>query len=95
MFGTLVRPLIFSYSKAYVCVGKGLAKVPPETLEHLVDPPMPEEHTDPAEKSKFIATIQSNAVQRANNHSERCNVNYKLEIAKAVSYRPMLCPMFI
>ncbi len=92
-----VSPLLptFDGLDGHRFIGSELAKVPPEQLD-LVDPPPPDvDSADPEVRSKYIQQVQNNAVSRANNHSERCNVNYKLEIAKAVrlgAFRTIIVP---
>lgn len=63
--------------------GKGLAGIPPEKLD-MVDPPKPD-FTDHEARKNYMLKIREMQVARANNHSERCSTNYKLEIARAVS----------
>lgn len=65
--------------------GVRLCKVPPA----VYDKPEPERpanyETDIKAKSIFGQRMKAYAQAKSNNHSDRCNVNYKLEIARAVS----------
>jgi DNA-directed RNA polymerase len=67
-----------------VSIGKGLGKIPPEALD-LEEPPKPDTD-DPKARSVYLQRMNQIHVARANNHSDRCSVNYKLEVARAVSF---------
>ncbi|KAL4063046.1 hypothetical protein V8B97DRAFT_2026531 [Scleroderma yunnanense] len=63
--------------------GERLCKIPPA----MYDKPEPEKpenyHTDVKARSIYGQKLRSYQQDKANNHSERCNVNYKIEIARA------------
>lgn len=65
--------------------GERLCKVPPA----VYDQPEPERphniETDIKAKSIYGMRLKTYAQDKANNHSDRCSVNYKIEIARAVS----------
>ena len=51
----------------------------------MEEPPKPDPD-DPQERSAYLQKMNQIHIARANNHSDRCSVNYKLEIARAVSF---------
>jgi DNA-directed RNA polymerase len=71
--------------------GERLCKLPPA----LYDQPEPERppniDTDIKVKSVYGQRLKSFAQAKANNHSDRCSVNYKIEIARAVSITLISC----
>lgn len=68
--------------------GKGEADIPPAELD-VPDPVKPDDYdTNDVSKKNYLAELKDVINKRRNNHSERCSVNYKLEIARAVSPRP-------
>lgn len=62
--------------------GERLGKVPPAVYD--VEAPQPPENMDVRDKSVYQARMKAFNQAKANNHSDRCNVNYKIEIARAV-----------
>jgi DNA-directed RNA polymerase, mitochondrial len=64
--------------------GYRLGKLPPVELETQE----PEKPLNPnqEELSKYKERLKTYLTDKANNHSDRCNVNYKIEIARAVCY---------
>jgi DNA-directed RNA polymerase, mitochondrial len=66
--------------------GERLSKLPPAVYDQ--EPPEKPENADTDMKVRSIYMQRQKAYMhgKANNHSERCNVNYKIEIARAVSY---------
>ena len=65
--------------------GEGLADIPPANLD-LPDPEKPADYdTNDVVKKNYLISLKETINKRRNNHSDRCNVNYKLEIARAVS----------
>ena len=65
--------------------GHRLGKVPPAVYDQP-EPEKPHEmETDQKARSVYIQRQRQWLVGRANNHSDRCGVNYKIEIARAVS----------
>ena len=62
-----------------------LGKIPPAVYEHP-EPEKPENmESDPKAKVDFLARHKQYMIEKANNHSDRCSTNYKIEIARAVS----------
>ncbi|CAE6492233.1 unnamed protein product, partial [Rhizoctonia solani] len=61
--------------------GKGMAGIPPIQLD-IEEPPKPEED-DPRARATYLLKLKSILTDKRNNHGERCNVNYKLEVARA------------
>ncbi len=65
--------------------GKQLGKIPSAVYEEP-EPEKPENFDrDPKAKTIYYARHRQYAVGKANNHSDRCNINYKIEIARTVS----------
>jgi DNA-directed RNA polymerase, mitochondrial len=64
--------------------GERFGKIPPAVFDG-VEPPRPADGEDPAKKNIFVTKQKQYAQDKASNHSERCSVNYKIEIARAVS----------
>ncbi|KAF3904131.1 hypothetical protein AA313_de0203044 [Arthrobotrys entomopaga] len=63
--------------------GEAFAEIPPATEKDvkLPDPPMPD--ADNTVKAAWKLLYQELALTRKNHHSQRCDVNFKLEIARA------------
>ncbi|KAF5375440.1 hypothetical protein D9615_007971 [Tricholomella constricta] len=63
--------------------GDRVGKLPPAVYDSP-EPEAPENvETDIKAKSIYMQRQKSHNANKANNHSERCNVNYKIEIARA------------
>jgi DNA-directed RNA polymerase, mitochondrial len=65
--------------------GARLCKVPPAVYDQPEPEKMLNADTDIKVKSVYMQRMKAYASAKANNHSDRCNVNYKIEIARAVS----------
>jgi DNA-directed RNA polymerase, mitochondrial len=65
--------------------GIRLGKLPPAVYDEPEPERVPETETDQKARSVFNLRQRQWMVGKANNHSDRCNVNYKIEIARAVS----------
>jgi DNA-directed RNA polymerase, mitochondrial len=64
--------------------GQRLGKIPPAVPEEP-EPEKPENYdTDPRARSNYLARQKAYVAARANNHSDRCSTNYKIEIARTV-----------
>lgn len=65
--------------------GERMGKVPPAVYD--MPEPVPPENMDSDIKARSVHLQRMKAYQlgKANNHSDRCSVNYKIEIARAVS----------
>ena len=65
--------------------GKRMSKIPPAVFE-TPEPEKPENYdTDPKARLVYLMRQRGWSQNKASNHSERCSVNYKIEIARAVS----------
>ncbi|KAF8554653.1 DNA/RNA polymerase [Imleria badia] len=62
--------------------GERLCKIPPAVYDKS-EPEKPENYdTDVQAKSIYSQRLKSHVQDKANNHSERCSVNYKIEISR-------------
>lgn len=67
--------------------GERFHKVPPAVFDRT-EPVKPENSDfDPKAKAVYLTRMKAYQNDKANNHSERCNVNYKVEIARTVRFR--------
>lgn len=66
--------------------GERMGKLPPAVYDQPEPEVPPNVDSDIKAKSIYIQRMRGYNQNKANNHSERCNVNYKIEIARAVSY---------
>ncbi|TIC09294.1 DNA/RNA polymerase [Wallemia mellicola] len=74
---------VFNVVKEAWNTGEGLAKIPPATTK-TPDPVKPANYAiDPKERSNYLQSMKAVVNERRNNHSIRCDTNYKLEIARA------------
>lgn len=65
--------------------GTRLGKIPPASYD-APEPEKPENfETDPKAKLTYLLRHKQYMAEKANNHSDRCSTNYKIEIARAVS----------
>ena len=65
--------------------GERFCKIPPATFDEP-EPTKPENYdTDIKARTVYGQRLKAYVQDRSGNHSERCNVNYKIEIARAVS----------
>ncbi|KAG5651535.1 hypothetical protein H0H81_008297 [Sphagnurus paluster] len=72
--------------------GDRVGKLPPATYDQP-EPEAPENvDTDIKAKSVYMQRLKAYKADKANNHSERCNVNYKIEIARAFLGETMYIP---
>ncbi|KAF8269611.1 DNA/RNA polymerase [Lactarius quietus] len=63
--------------------GYRLGKLPPAVHDEPEPQRTPEMETDQRARSVFVQRQRQWLVSKANNHSDRCSVNYKIEIARA------------
>lgn len=73
--------------------GEKLGKLPPAVFP---DPePVAPDGADIKLRTTYMQRMKGWMQAKANNHSDRCNVNYKIEIARTVSFglifHPVLC----
>ena len=65
--------------------GDRFCKIPPAVFDEP-EPIKPDNYdTDNRARTMYGQRQKSYVQNRSNNHAERCNVNYKIEIARAVS----------
>lgn len=64
--------------------GERLGKLPPASYDQP-EPEIPENSIDMKVRSVYLQRQKGYNQAKANNHSDRCSVNYRLEIARAVS----------
>jgi DNA-directed RNA polymerase len=64
--------------------GKEYPRMPPLLLEQDIPEP-PSDMSDMAEKVRFQNRLKALVQQKQSNHSDRCSVNYKMEVARSVS----------
>ncbi|KAJ6615404.1 DNA/RNA polymerase [Mycena sp. CBHHK59/15] len=63
--------------------GKRLGKMPPEVYD-LAEPEIPPDHeTDLAQRNVYLTRMRAYNQAKAANHSDRCSVNYKIEISRS------------
>lgn len=68
--------------------GERVCKIPPAVYD-LPEPQKPENYeADPKARLVYLTRQKVWNEGRANNHSDRCSINYKIEIARAVGYIP-------
>jgi DNA-directed RNA polymerase, mitochondrial len=66
--------------------GERFAKIPPSAYDSPEPVKPPTYETDLKVRSAYLLRQKIYVQNRSNNHSERCNVNYKIEMARAVSF---------
>ena len=66
--------------------GYRLGKLPPALYDEPEPEKTPEMEIDLKARSIYIQRQRDWLASKANNHSDRCSVNYKIEIARAVSF---------
>jgi DNA-directed RNA polymerase, mitochondrial len=75
--------------------GERMGKIPPATYE-VPEPEKPESYeTDPKARLIYLMRQKVWSEIKANNHSDRCSVNYKIEIARSVSIHEILLRLSI
>ena len=67
--------------------GRRLGKLPPADYEEPEPEKPPNYDTDPKARIVYLTRQKQYLHAKANNHSDRCNVNYKIEIARTVCIR--------
>jgi DNA-directed RNA polymerase len=67
--------------------GERMVKIPPVSYD-LPEPEKPENcELDPKARMVYLLKHKTWSEAKANNHSDRCSVNYKIEITRAVRFR--------
>ena len=62
-----------------------MGKIQPAEFDGPPPEKPPNAETDPHARMAYLARAKKYAQDKAANHSDRCSVNYKIEIARAVS----------
>jgi DNA-directed RNA polymerase, mitochondrial len=65
--------------------GERMGKIPPAVYDEPEPVPPPMHDVDQKAKSIWIQRQKAYSNAKSNNHSDRCSVNYKIEIARTVS----------
>ncbi|KAI0340467.1 DNA/RNA polymerase [Trametopsis cervina] len=72
--------------------GKRLGKIPPVAYDEP-EPEKPENYdTDPRARAVYLGRHKSYLTTKANNHSDRCSTNYKIEIARTFLHDTFYLP---
>lgn len=71
--------------------GQRWCKIPPAEPDVPEPEKPPNVDTDPKARVAYLTRQKACAIEKANNHSKRCGVNYKIEIARTVSW----CTMYL
>lgn len=79
-----VNPGVFDALVQVWNSGTPLAEIPPAKLDVHVPPPPPKS-AEPIAKAKWIQAYKDALIKKNNAHSTRCDINLKIEIARAVS----------
>jgi len=74
--------------------GQRLSKIPPAVYDHPEPGKPPNMEADIKAKTIYGQRMKAYAQAKANNHSDRCSVNYKIEIARAVNFVSQSSPNF-
>ncbi|KAF9439303.1 DNA-directed RNA polymerase [Entomortierella beljakovae] len=73
--------------------GKEFGKIPAAATGEFEELPKPDDYeTDSKARNRWIAENRKMKLHAKNNHSLRCDVNYKVEIARAFADEPMYFP---
>ncbi|KAF8450112.1 hypothetical protein BGX38DRAFT_1092142 [Terfezia claveryi] len=71
--------------------GEAVADIPPRELE-IVYPPEPDPSKGPLARVNWAKEMKLKVAERRNHHSSRCDINFKLEIARAFIKEKMYFP---
>ncbi|RPB25620.1 DNA/RNA polymerase [Terfezia boudieri ATCC MYA-4762] len=71
--------------------GEAVADIPPRELE-IVFPPEPDPSKGPLARINWAKEMRLKVAEKRNHHSSRCDVNFKLEIARAFLKEKMYFP---
>lgn len=82
----IINRAVFEVALAAWNSGKAYPRMPPLHLEQELPEP-PSDSSDMAEKVRYQVRLKALAQQKLSNHSDRCSVNYKMEVARSVSSR--------
>jgi DNA-directed RNA polymerase len=82
----VINRSVFEVALAAWNSGKEYPRMPPLHLEQVL-PELPSDLSDMAERVRYQAKLKTLVQERQSNHSDRCSVNYKMEVARSVSSR--------
>lgn len=71
--------------------GKEFAAIPPREI-NLEIPPEPAPSADPKVRTNWLKEVREIKTEEKNNHSQRCTINLKLEIARAFLFEKFYFP---
>ena len=71
--------------------GEAIADIPPREL-NIVYPPEPDPSKGPTARVNWAREMKVKVAEKRNHHSKRCDVNFKLEIARAFLKEQMYFP---
>ncbi|KAI5849215.1 hypothetical protein BZA05DRAFT_402593 [Tricharina praecox] len=71
--------------------GKALADIPPKELTSEI-PPEPQPSNDPKVRVEWVKLVREAKNAEKNNHSQRCTINLKLEIARSFLFEKFYFP---
>ncbi|KAF8421296.1 hypothetical protein EV426DRAFT_637859 [Tirmania nivea] len=71
--------------------GEKVAEIPPRELE-VIYPPEPDPSEGPLARVNWAREMKAKVAEKRNNHSQRCDINFKLEIARAFLKEKMYFP---
>jgi len=71
--------------------GEAVADIPPRELE-VVYPPEPDPSKGPLARVNWAREMKVKVAEKRNHHSKRCDINFKLEIARAFLKEKMYFP---
>ncbi|PIS53633.1 hypothetical protein CJI97_003317 [Candidozyma auris] len=71
--------------------GEQFLDIPPVAEEPKLPPPLPS-NAEPSQKSEYIKQVKQILNEAAGHRSQRCDINYKLEIARAFVGEKMFFP---
>lgn len=72
--------------------GEPILDIPPRLSETVEFPPEPERSADPSERRDWVRACKRNLRERQIAHSQRCDINYKLEVARSYLGERMYFP---
>jgi DNA-directed RNA polymerase len=79
----IINRSVFEVALAAWNSGKEYPRIPPLHLEQDIPEP-PSDSSDMGEKVRYQLKLKTLSHQKQSNHSDRCSVNYKMEIARSV-----------
>ncbi|KAJ2719384.1 DNA-directed RNA polymerase [Coemansia sp. Benny D115] len=86
-----INPKVFDVVRKVWNSGKAFAEIPASNYDEP-EPVKPAEDADQKTKLKYAYELRAWKNEMANQHSQRCDCNYKVEIAQAFLNHPMYFP---